>query len=113
MAETYKNARLAITNSEQTIYTCSASGAIAVLVSLRVTNIDGATDDTVTVVIRDSSAGADTQVASTITVPADSSLVIISKDTSFYLEENRAIRALASAANDLSLMISYEELDDA
>ena len=61
-------------------------------------------------------AGATTalyHLAKTITVPADSSLVITSKDTSFYLEEDRAIRALASAAGDISLMVSYEELDDA
>ena len=52
-------------------------------------------------------------LAKTISVPADSTLVIISKDTSFYMEEDRSIRALASAAGDISLMISYDELDDA
>ena len=52
-------------------------------------------------------------LAKTISVPADSSLVITSKDTSFYLEEDRRIVAVASAAGDLSLMVSYEELDDA
>ena len=55
MAETYKNARLAITNSEQTIYT-NGSGGAGIIVSLIITNIDGASDDTVTVKVRDSSA---------------------------------------------------------
>ena len=77
-------------------------------------NIDGTNDADITVYV--TTAGATTalyHLAKTITVPADSSLVITSKDTSFYLEEDRAIRALASAAGDISLMVSYEELDDA
>tara|TARA_R100001163_G_scaffold64559_1_gene59104 strand:- start:70 stop:405 length:336 start_codon:yes stop_codon:yes gene_type:complete len=110
MAETYKNARLAITNSEQTLYTCSASGAIAVLVSLRVTNIDGSADDTVTVVIRDSSATADTQVASTITVPADSTLSITGSDKMF-LENGDSIKITGGAASgDLIAFASILEI---
>ena len=110
MAETYKNARLAITNSEQTLYTCSASGAIAVLVSLRVTNIDGSADDTVTVVIRDSSATAATQVASTITVPADSTLSITGSDKMF-LENGDSIKITGGAASgDLIAFASILEI---
>ena len=110
MAETYKNARLAITNSEQTLYTCSASGAIAVLVSLRVTNIDGSADDTVTVVIRDSSATADTQVASTITVPADSTLSITGSDKMF-LENGDSIKITGGASSgDLIAFASILEI---
>ena len=110
MAETYKNARLAITNSEQTLYTCSASGAIAVLVSLRVTNIDGSADDTVSVVIRDSSATADTQVASTITVPADSTLSITGSDKMF-LENGDSIKITGGAASgDLIAFASILEI---
>ena len=110
MAETYKNARLAITNSEQTLYTCSAAGAIAVLVSLRVTNIDGSADDTVTVVIRDSSATADTQVASTITVPADSTLSITGSDKMF-LENGDSIKITGGAASgDLIAFASILEI---
>ena len=77
-------------------------------------NIDGTNDADITVYV--STVGSSTglfYLAKTITVPADSTLVIISKDTSFYMEEDRAIRALASAAADISLMISYDELDDA
>ena len=110
MAETYKNARLAITNSEQTLYTCAASGAIAVLVSLRVTNIDGSADDTVTVVIRDSSATADTQVASTITVPADSTLSITGSDKMF-LENGDSIKITGGASSgDLIAFASILEI---
>jgi hypothetical protein len=111
MAETYKNARLAITNSEQTIYTCSASGAIGVLVNLRVTNIDGATDDTVTVVVRDSSAGADTQIASTITVPADSTLDIVGDGAKMFLENGDSVKITGgNASGDLIAFASILEI---
>ena len=77
-------------------------------------NIDGTNDADVTVTVRTiSNTTTRYYLANTITVPADSSLVIISKDTSFYLEEDRQIRCIASAASDISLMCSYDELDDA
>ena len=77
-------------------------------------NVDGTNDADITVTVRTiSNTTTRYQLAHTITVPADSSLVIISKDTSFYLEEDQEIRAVASAADDISLMISYDELDDA
>ena len=73
MANTFKNARLACYSSNQTMYT-NSSGGTALILTVRVTNIDGATDDTVTAQIYDNSASAATKVASTITVPADSSI---------------------------------------
>ncbi len=47
MANTFKNARLAVTSSNQTMST-NSSGGTALILTLRVTNVDGATDDTVT-----------------------------------------------------------------
>ena len=57
--------------------------------------------------------GADTTVylAKTISVPADSSLVV--SDTPIYLMEGDILNGGASAASDLDLFISYEVLDDA
>ena len=57
--------------------------------------------------------GADATVylAKTITVPADTSLVIL--DTPIYLMEADVLKGGASAASDLDLFISYEVMDDA
>ncbi len=57
--------------------------------------------------------GADATVylAKTISVPADSSLVV--SDTPIYLMEGDILKGGASAAGDLDLFISYEVLDDA
>lgn len=76
-------------------------------------NIDGVNDADITIYVANNVSTQLFHLARTITVPADSTLVIISKDTSFYLEENMYIYAYASAVNDISLMVSYEELDGA
>ena len=57
--------------------------------------------------------GADATVylAKTISVPADSTLVV--SDTPIYLMEADVLKGGASAASDLDLFISYEVLDDA
>tara|TARA_R100001530_G_scaffold71574_1_gene50673 strand:- start:294 stop:686 length:393 start_codon:yes stop_codon:yes gene_type:complete len=57
------------------------------------------------------SGAADVYLAKTISVPADSSLVV--SDTPIYLRELDVLKGGASAASDLDLFISYEVLDDA
>ena len=102
------------TSQSATLTNAASSNKLLKINTIVAANIDGTNNADITVYV--TTAGATTalyHLAKTITVPADSSLVITSKDTSFYLEEDRAIRALASAAGDISLMISYEELDDA
>jgi hypothetical protein len=54
--------------------------------------------------------GTDFYLAKTIAVPADATQIISTKDTYFYLEEGVGIRAQASAADDLHVTISYEEI---
>ena len=49
-------------------------------------------------------------LASGISVPVGSSLVLVGKDNPIYLEEGDAIRALGSAANYINLVASYEEI---
>ncbi len=103
-----------VSNSLQTIVTNAASSdKVLKINTIIAANIDGTNDADITVYISNVSGTIYFYLAKTITVPADSSLVIISKDTSFYLEEDRVIRAFASAAGDISLMASYEEIDDA
>ena len=57
--------------------------------------------------------GADATVylATPVSVPADSTLVLV--DTPIYLMEGDILKGGASAASDLDLFISYEVLDDA
>ena len=45
----------------------------------------------------------DYYLASTVSVPADSTLIVLGKDAPIYLEENHTIRGGASAAGDLEM----------
>jgi hypothetical protein len=86
----------------------AASNKVYKINSLIVANYDGTnTADITASLLR---GGVENRFASTIAVPADASLVVISKDTTIYLEEGDAIRLTASANNDLWAVCSYEEI---
>ena len=70
-------------------------------------------ESTVTVHFYDNSASARYNIAHTVNVPADSTLVVLGKDSPIYLEEGDQIEAEAADASRLEIIISYEELDDA
>lgn len=71
-------------------------------------NVDGTNTADISIsIIRN---GTDRYLARTIAVPADATQIISTKDTYFYLEEGVGIRAQASAANDLDIIIGYEEI---
>lgn len=81
--------------------------------TIMVTNIDGTASAEVTVNIYSAAGlggGSPTAIASTIAVPADSTLIVTDKTTSFYLLEDRSIGAIASAAGDLVITCSWEEI---
>jgi len=81
--------------------------------SIIISNVDGSNSADVTVYFYDGSASSRLAIASAVAVPAKTTLVVIGKDSPVYLEESDAIEAGASAASDLQIIISYEELDDA
>lgn len=97
------------TSASAIVTNSSASGKIYKINSLIISNVDGsnAADITATVYKNQST---EYHLAKTISVPADATLVIISKDTAIYLEENDSIRLTASAASDLEAVCSYEEI---
>ena len=78
--------------------------------SLIIANIDGTNAADVTVEVSTDNGSSYFAIAKTISVPADTTLVIVSKDTTVYLEENDSIRLTASAASDLEAVCSYEEI---
>ena len=94
------------------ILTCAANKVLKVN-SVIVSNVDGTNSADATVTFYDSSATAGYYLASTVAVPADSTLIVLGKDSPIYLEESDEIRAGASVNDDLQIVVSYEELDDA
>lgn len=106
---TGKTAVQAVGTSATAIVTNSAaSGKVLKINSLIISNIDGTNDADITVDIFRSSTAY--HIAKTITVPADASLVVISKEAPIYLEESDALRLTASAASDLEAVCSYEDI---
>lgn len=86
----------------------ASSGKIFKINSLIVANIDGVNNASITakIVIE----GSDFHIAHTLLVPADASIVLISKESSVYLTENCQIQLQASATSDLQAVCSYEEI---
>ena len=60
---------------------------------------------------RHTAAASTVSMGTTIAVPKNSSLILISKENSFYLEEGRQIGVIAqSGAGTLDVICSYEEI---
>jgi hypothetical protein len=101
------------TSGNTVVSNASDSNAIYKINSVIVSNIDGTNDAAVTVnLVRTSGTPLSAALASTITVPADSTLVVISKDMGIYLEEGYSIQGVASANGDLQAISSYEIIKD-
>lgn len=108
MANTFKNGYLDITNSAQTIYT-NSSGGTAIVLTLRITNVDGSSADTITADVIDGSSG-NARIAFTMTVPADSSIELAGT-SKIVLENGDKIDLTGGASSgDLEGFISYLEI---
>ena len=104
-----KSAGLALgTGAAAIVSNGTNSGKIIKINTLTVANVDGTNAADVTAYVN--KAGVNYQLAWTVAVPADATLVLISKDTSIYLEENNTLYLYASATSDLQAFCSYEEI---
>jgi hypothetical protein len=112
MAETFNTADIDVTSAEQTLYTAPASaGDVAIALSLRVTNVDGASDDTVTVTVYESDTTTKkANIASTITVPADTSIELAGT-SKIVLKAGEVIKITGGATSgDLEAYLSVLEI---
>jgi hypothetical protein len=64
----------------------------------------------VTLTFYDASATATRNIAETIAIPADATLVIVDKNGAIYLEEGDEIRGFAGANTSVDWVASWEEL---
>jgi len=76
---------------------------------IRVTNV---TDNDATTTIDSEVGGTHKKLANELTVQANSTVDVIDKNASFYLQETDLIRGGASAASTLEVTISYEAMAD-
>jgi hypothetical protein len=102
-----KTAVLVVTTTPTAIVTNSAaSNKVLKINALYVSNIDGTNAADLNVDLFRSSTAY--RIAFTVSVPADSSLDVLSK--SIYLEEGDSLRLTASANTRLEAVCSYEDI---
>lgn len=105
-------ADLTTTSATSVLSNAASSGKVLKIVSLVVANID--TVNAVNVTVNHYSAaalgGTATPLVSTVSIPANSSLIVIDKTTTIYLEENMSIGATAGTASKLKVVCSYEDI---
>ena len=69
------------------------------LIAIIVANVDGssAADITISYHSEDDGGGTEYKIASTVSVAADSTLVVVDKASSIYLEEDKSITATSTS----------------
>ena len=111
---TAKSALVALSSTSQTtlVSNAASSGKVFKINMIQVANVDGTNAADVTIDVHNAAAGGGTaySLVATASVPADASLIAVDKNTALYLEEDKSITATASAANDLEVIVSYEEI---
>jgi hypothetical protein len=97
----------------------AASGSVLKINQIVVANVDGtnAVDATVSIYTNGAvaqgsapSGGTAFPIASTISVPADASLIVVDKTTGIYLEEGVSISITSGTASKLTFSVSYETM---
>ena len=111
-----KTATFALSTTSQTTLLSNAASSDDVLKvnMIQVANVDGTNACDITIDVHSAASGGGTaySLVSTVSVPADASLVVLDKNTAIYLEENTSITATAGTANDLEVIVSYEQITD-
>ena len=97
----------------------ASSGKVMKVNQLVVANVDGTNPVDCTVAYYTNGAvaqgsapagGTAYAIASTVSIPADATLVVIDKTTALYLNEGTSISVTSGTASKLSYVCSYEEI---
>ena len=99
-----------LTTTLTTTLVTAASDKVLKINVIRCTNI---TDNDATVTLDVEVSGTHKKIANEVTVPANSVVDIVDKNSSFYLQETDLLRGCASTGSAIDFMVSYEILDDA
>ena len=105
---------LTTTSVTSLVSNAASSNKVYKINSIVVANVDGTSAADITINIYSNAtagSGSAFAIASTISVPADATLIVTDKTTSFYLLENQSIGAIAGTASDLVVTASWEEIN--
>ena len=104
---------LTTTSATSVVSNAASSGKVYKINMIMVANVDGtnAADSTINKYSAAALGGTAFPIASTISVPADATLIVLDKTTALYLLENESIGATAGTASDLVVTCSWEEIN--
>jgi len=109
-----KTDTVALTTTAETVLVSNAAASSKVfkINVIQIANVDGTNACNATVKVHSSASGGGTSksLVSVVSVAAASTLTALDKSTSLYLEEDKSITVTASVANDLEVIVSYEEI---
>ena len=92
----------------------ASSGKVIKINSIVAVSVGSTTGVTVKLYTEAAGAGASVAIADTISVPENSSLAVISKETSLYLEEDKSIAVyrqdLGGQEGSIDVVCSYEDI---
>jgi hypothetical protein len=89
----------------------ASSGKVLKINTVLISNVNGTVATDTTIDISPTAGGTSTaavSIASTISVPADATLTVVDKNTSFYLLEDKSIIGNCTTAGNCEFIISYE-----
>lgn len=103
---------LSTTSATVLVSNAASSNKVFKLNNIFISNINGTSAADVTVSYHTAASGGGTayKIASTVSVPADSTLVVLDKSGAIYLEENTSITITAGTAGYLQAVASYEDI---
>lgn len=100
------------TSANVLLSNAASSGDVLKINQIVAANVNGTNAVDTTVAINNAAAGAGTSfpVVSTVSVPADASIIVTDKTTAIYLMENQSIVVTSGTSSGISYTISYEAI---
>jgi len=100
------------TSATTLLSNAASSGKVFKINQIVAANVDGTSAVDTTVTLNSAAAGGGTAypIVSTVSVPADASLIVVDKTTAIYLEEDKSIVVTSGASSAITYTISYEEI---
>lgn len=103
---------LTTTSATNILDNAASSNKVLRVTLVRAVNTDGSNAANITVSLYSAASlgGTETELIQAKEVAINTNLDVITKDTPLYLEEDTSLGATASAANDIKMIVTYEEI---
>tara|TARA_R100001132_G_C3185217_1_gene39825 strand:+ start:29 stop:394 length:366 start_codon:yes stop_codon:yes gene_type:complete len=107
-----KSIQAALTSTLTTQILLAAAETVVKINSIIICNTNASATIVASVAVT-KSGGSPLLIASTVDIPADSTLIVLDKNSMIYLEEGDNIEAGTASGGDAVITIGYEVLNDA